>query len=198
MTTPIVIDLEWNQPIKGALPKEGLNGEIIQIGAAKIDMDCNVLDTFDVTIKPTFYRWMNKDIEKLTEITNEDLAKGVSFEEAIKDFKKWCGDDYVFISWGPEDYYMLDNNLSYLNVIDFRLPKTYDAQLMFDDMDKQEDRQYPLNYALWYYNEKPCGMHTALADVKSTVLVLKHLDLQEGLADEFFRCDDIYDDLENN
>ena len=67
--TPIVIDLEWNQPMRGALPKEGLNGEIIQLGAAKIDMDGAVLDTFSVTIKPQHYRWMNTDISKLTQLT---------------------------------------------------------------------------------------------------------------------------------
>ena len=43
--TRIVIDLEWNQPLKGRTHVSGLSGEIIQIGAAKIDESCNVLDT---------------------------------------------------------------------------------------------------------------------------------------------------------
>ena len=36
--TPIIFDLEWNQPLKGRTPVEGLPDEIIQIGAAKIDL----------------------------------------------------------------------------------------------------------------------------------------------------------------
>ena len=77
------------------------------------------------------------------------------------------------------------------------LAETYDAQLMFDDMEKQEDRQFPLNYALWYFNEKPAGMHDALADVLSTILILKHLGIEEGLSDDYFRCDDIGLDRED-
>ena len=36
--TPIIIDFEWNQPLKGRTPVQGLRDEIIQIGAAKIDL----------------------------------------------------------------------------------------------------------------------------------------------------------------
>ena len=49
--TPIVIDLEWNQPLSGRTHILGLNGEIIQIGAAKIDANCEIIDTFNVIIK---------------------------------------------------------------------------------------------------------------------------------------------------
>jgi len=190
--TIIVIDLEWNQHSNRERKIEDLDGEIIQIGAAKIDMDCNILDSFSVFVKPSFYTRIKKEIEKLTLITDEDLRnKGVSFKEAIESFKSWCGDDPVFISWGPEDFYMLANNL-YVHEMDSSwLPKSYDAQLMFDDMEKGEGRQFPLNYALWYFNEKPDGLHNALADVLSTVKILSHLDISEGLNDEYFRCDDL-------
>jgi len=194
--TPIVIDLEWNQPLYGAKREEGLIGEIIQIGAAKIDLDCNVLDTFSVTIKPKFYKWINKDIAELTLLTNDDLNNGTPFEEAIEHFKSWCGEDYVFVSWGPDDYNVLENNLWIFDMDYSWLPKAYDAQLMFDDMDKQEGRQFPLNYALWYYNEKPDGLHNALADVLSTIHVMNHLDIEDGLSDDYFRCDDIGVDSE--
>jgi len=191
--TAIVIDLEWNQPMRGARKVPGLKGEIIQIGAAKVDMSGNVIDTFSATIKPDFYRWINKDISELTRITNEDLNNGESFAEVIPKFKAWCGEDSVFISWGPDDHDMLRNNLDIKEMDSSWLPAAYDAQLMFDDMEKGEDRQYPLNYALWYFNEKCDGQHNALADVLSTVAVLKHLDMEDGLSDEYFRCDYLYD-----
>ena len=189
--TPIVIDLEWNQPLKGAKREPGLKGEIIQLGAAKIDPDGNIIDTFSATIKPKYYKWINKDIEALTELSTDNLNAGTPFPEAISKFKDWCGKDYVFISWGPDDFYMLGNNLWVHEMDTSWLPETYDAQLMFADMEKDEDRQYPLNYALWYYEEKPHGMHNALADVVSTTLVMKHFDIAEGLSDEYFRCDNI-------
>lgn len=68
------------------------------------------------------------------------------------------------------------------------IPDTYDAQLMFDDQFTQEDRAFALNYALYYFKEKPAGLHNGLADAMSTVKVLTHLDTEEGLQDEYFLC----------
>ena len=192
--TRIVIDLEWNQPLAGRTRATGLSGEIIQIGAAKIDENCNVLDTISLIIRPVYYIRINKDIEKLTLITDEDLKNGLPIEEAISQFKSWCGENFVFIEWGPDDITMLENNLKKFELDNSWLPKCYDAQLMFDDMEMQEDRQWPLNYALYHYKEKPDGAHNALADVLSTVLILRHLDLEDGLSDDYFRCDYLEDD----
>ena len=85
---------------------------------------------------------------------------------------------------------MLRDNLLYFGLDAAWLPRTYDAQLIFDDYEMQEDRSWPLNYALYHYSEKPDGQHNALADVLSTVLVLRHLDLEEALADDYFIIED--------
>lgn len=187
--TPVVIDLEWNHPLAGRSHVPGLPGEIIQIGAAKLDEACNVTDTLDIMIKPQVYTKMNKEVKELTLITDEDIAKGITLAEAAEKLRLWCGDDYAFVSWGPDDLLMLERNLIKFGLDISWLPKTYDAQLMFDDMEMGEDRNWALNYALYHYQEKPDGAHNALADVLSTVLVLKHLDLSEGLSDDYFRCD---------
>ena len=184
----IIFDLEWNQSLEGRKRLEGLPGEIIQIGAAKIDEDFNVKEVFNVLVKPVKYVKLNKHVKDLTLISDEDLERGVSFSEAAERFRTFCGDDSVLVSWGPDDLLMLDNNLSYFGLDSSWIPDTYDGQLMFDDMEMQEGRQWPLNYALFHFNERPDGAHNALADVLSTVAVLKHLDLEEGLSDEYFRC----------
>ena len=184
----IVYDLEWNQVLEGRTGIPGLPGEIIQIGAAKIDFEARVLDTFDVLVKPVRYSKLNRYVKELTLITDEELSKGISFKEAAEKFRSWCGEDSVLISWGPDDILMLDNNLRFFGLDASWLPDSYDAQLMFDDMEMQEDRQWPLNYALFHFNEKPGGAHNALADVLSTVAVLKHLDLAEALSDDYFKC----------
>ena len=184
----VVYDLEWNQVLEGRTKVPGLPGEIIQIGAAKIDLGSRVLDTFDVLIKPVRYSKLNKYVKDLTLITDADLEKGISFKEAADKFRSWCGDDFVFISWGPDDILMLENNLDFFGYDKSWLPDNFDAQLMFDDMEMEQNRQWPLNYALFHFNERPSGAHNALADVLSTVAVLKHLDLEEGLADNYFKC----------
>ena len=72
---------------------------------------------------------MHKHVEKLTHISAADLAMGVSFVQAYKDFEHWCGDDAVLLTWGSDDIVMLRENLKL-----FGLPGTikhtwYDAQL---------------------------------------------------------------------
>jgi len=195
----IVIDLEWNQPLRGRTHVDGLPGEIIQIGVAAMDEDGTVTDKKSIMVKPHYYSRMNKDISALTLITDDDLAKGIPIQEAVKQLREFCGEDFVFIEWGPDDILMLERNLLKFGLDTDWLPRAYDAQLMFDDMEMQEDRNWPLNYALFHFNEKPYGAHDALADVISTVLVLRHLDLEDGLSDDYFRCDhlpDLYDDNE--
>lgn len=189
--TNIVLDLEWNQPTVPKKRVRGLHGEIIQIGAAKVDENADVLDTFSIIIKPRFYTKMNNDISKLTLITNDDLESGVPFEDAIKQLKVWCGEDFRFITWSATDIHMLLNNLDVFGLDTSWIPPTFDAQLMFDDIEMCEDRSWALNYALYHYNEKPCGAHNALSDVLSTALVLKHFDLKEALSDEYYRYDDM-------
>lgn len=186
--TPIIIDLEWNQPLKGRTPVEGLPDEIIQIGAAKIDLEGNVLDTFSQIVKPYYYPKLNKDVAELTLLTDEDLQIGLPFAQAMDAFRAWCGEDCVFLSWSATDGFVMARNCEKFGYGTGWMPKIFDAQLMFDDYEMQEDRSWPLNYALYHFQEKPDGAHNALADVLSTALVLKHLDLAEALEDEYFLC----------
>ena len=186
--TPIIIDLEWNQPLKGRTPVDGLPDEIIQIGAAKIDLEGNVLDTFSQIVKPYYYPKLNKDVAELTLLTDEDLQTGLPFAQAMDAFRAWCGEDCVLLSWSATDGFVMARNCEKFGYGTDWMPKIFDAQLMFDDYEMQEDRSWPLNYALYHFQEKPDGAHNALADVLSTALVLKHLDLAEALEDEYFLC----------
>jgi len=186
--TPIIFDLEWNQPLKGRTPVDGLPDEIIQIGAAKIDLEGNVLDTFSQIVKPFYYTKLNKDVAELTLLKDEDLEGGLPFSAAMDAFRAWCGEDYVLLSWSATDGFVMARNCEKFGYGTDWMPKIFDAQLMFDDYEMGEDRSWPLNYALYHFQEKPDGAHNALADVLSTALVLKHLDLAEALEDEYFLC----------
>ncbi len=185
----IVFDLEWNQPTVGKKSAPDLPGEIIQIGAAKISTACELLDTFSLIVRPVIYKKMSRYVAKLTLLSDADLAEGVPLAEAMDRFRAWCGEDALLLSWGPDDLFILEKNLRKFELPDSWLPPCADAQLMFADLEMDEDRQYPLNYALFHFEEKPDGSHNALADVLSTVLVLKHLPLAEALEDEYFRLE---------
>ena len=53
----IVLDMEWNQPfnMKSMVKKPlMLHGEIVQIGAVKLDGNYHILDTFKIMVSPKY------------------------------------------------------------------------------------------------------------------------------------------------
>ena len=182
----IVLDLEWNQAVsKRKIVKYPirLNGEIVQIGAVKVNENMEIIDVFNVYVKPIYYKKMNKNVSELTGITTENLEEAIPFEEAIERFRVWCNGS-AFITWGLEDLRILDDNM-YINSIDSSwLPETYDAQEIFDDQITMEGRQFALSYAIYYFNIKPFEAHDALNDTLNTVKVLQKLDFAQGIREQ--------------
>ena len=182
----IVLDLEWNQPLSPQrMVREPfiLSGEIIQFGAVRIDslQDLNIVDRYSEIVRPVFYTRMNKHVNEVTELTDDDLSRGRPFTEVCPEFLEWCGDDHAFITWGDQDIYMLEDNMSIHEMDIDVLPECYDVQLVFDDQITQEDRSFALSYAMWKFDIKPERSHDALNDAINTVAVMKKLDLSEGL-----------------
>ena len=77
----VLFDLEWNigyQPYTFNYHgvQQTLRGEIVEIGAVKIDEDANVLDTFSIHLRPRIFRKLQHHIAKVTGLTQADLDKG--------------------------------------------------------------------------------------------------------------------------
>lgn len=183
----IVFDMEWNQPYPGEklIYKNNLyiNNEIIQIGAVKLDEKCNITDTFSINIKPTVFRKLNYNVKKLTGIEPEMLENAEPFEPSMEKFKNWCGDDFVFVSWGYDDIGVLGTNLKYFSFDTSWLPQCYNLQMIFCSQTDNENRQYSLSYAAEYFKietDKP--MHNALTDAYYTALVCSKLDMEKGVS----------------
>jgi len=100
----IVFDLEWNI---GYQPKTflyhgtelTLRGEIIQIGAARINDRGDVLDTFEVNLKPHIFRKLQHHIAKVTGLSQGDLDAGLPMKEGLQKFLDWAGDDAELAEW---------------------------------------------------------------------------------------------------
>ncbi|MBQ0017741.1 MAG: exonuclease domain-containing protein [Clostridiales bacterium] len=184
----IVLDLEWNTALARHLYVERpfrLTGEIIQIGAARLDnlTDINVVDTYNALVKPVFYTKMHKEVTELTGITDEMINAGRPFEEVCEEFLKWCGDDYAFITWSGNDIYMLEDNMEIHGMDKSVLPACFDAQVQFDDQITHENRDFALSYAIWKLDlmKSMVESHDALNDVMNTVEVMRHIDMTDGL-----------------
>ncbi len=183
----IVLDMEWNQPTPGMVLKYKndycLNNEIIQIGAVKLADDCSIIDTFTINIKPSIYKKINSNVKSLTGIDENVLLDAPNISDAINKFRLWCGNDYVFISWGYDDITVLGENLKYFGLDADWLPGCYNLQMIFCAQTDNENRQYSLSYAAEYFKislDKP--LHNALTDAYYTALVCSCLDIEKGIS----------------
>ncbi len=182
----IVLDMEWNQPSERKqmiTEPVMLYGEIVQIGAVKLDENCRILETFKTMVAPEYYKEMNKIVSELTGITTKHLQHGFSFPYALNNFRTWCGTDFVFITWGGCDIDILRDNIK-LYALDTKwIPDTYDLQLIFDYQITKENRPVSLLGAMEKIGEVPLSAHDALNDAINTACVCQHIDLAKGIAE---------------
>ncbi len=182
----IVLDMEWNQRIKGKkrvrVPVM-LNGEIIQFGAVKLDENYSVIDTFKIMVSPKYYKQMHEKVSQITKITAEDLQYGFPFEVAFEHFKKWCGNEFTFLTWGFDDVNMLRDNMLLHKMDTTWIPTTYNLQVVFDNQISKEQRQVSLMRAMEMLGEPALESHDALNDAINTAHICLHLDMEKGLSE---------------
>ncbi len=182
----IVLDLEWNQPRyyrETVLEPVHLTGEIVQIGAVRLNRRFKIKKELNLLIRPQYYRKMHRKVSRITGLQNEDVKKGLSFQDAFRKLKKFCGKDFVFLTWGPDDVPMLRDNLRLFSLDEDWLPDFFDLQVFFAHQIMGQMRQYALEDAIEKLGEKPFQAHDALCDARSTALICRHLDMKKGMAD---------------
>ena len=185
----IVFDLEWNI---GYQPKTflyhgtelTLRGEIIQIGAVRINARGDVLDTFEVNLRPRIFRKLQHHIAKVTGLSQGDLDAGLPMKEGLQKFLDWASPDAELAEWGLDDVPVLKQNL-FLAGLDENWPdRWYDLQRIFlQAYPRKEGEGLTLESVvdrLGIPKEEP--FHNALDDALYTTKVCRKLPLAEGLA----------------
>jgi len=183
----IVLDMEWNQPWPGSpssrkvLPVQ-IRGEIIQIGAVRVSEEQQVLDEFQIMIKPKYYRHLNRRVSKLTGIKETRLKEeGVPFPYAMEQFRAWCGEDIVFLTWGFDDIGILRENLQLHGLPTEWTGNWYNAQMIFNSQTDGSTAQKALKTAMEMFGiEATRPAHDALGDAYHTALICARLDLKKG------------------
>jgi len=182
----IVLDMEWNQPFnKKCMVKKPLllHGEIFEIGAVKLDGNFKIIDSFRITIRPKYYKKVHKNIIKLTGVSDEDLQYGFEFPSAFRYFEKWCGEDFVFLTWGDDDIDMLKDNLILHELSTDWIPRSYNVQIMFNSQITRTSRSLSLSKAIEAIGEDEFQAHKALNDAKSTAVICQKLDIEKGITE---------------
>ena len=179
----IIFDLEWNQCGSDSeilTDPVCLPGEIIEIGAVKLDDRFQKVDELRLYIKPQYYQKLHRRIVTLTGIRDQVLAeRGLPFPQAYEKFRDFCGDEYSFMTWSTSDLPILVDNMLLHGIDVSNLPDTYDLQRIFCREIMRFSRRMSLDDALKVLNEKGDTAHDALNDSRNTALVCNHLDLEE-------------------
>lgn len=186
----IVLDMEWNQPWPGSpsaqkvLPVQ-IRGEIIQIGAVRLTFEGQIADEFQVLIRPKYYRRLNRRVSKLTGIKENRLRdEGIPFPDAMAQFRSWCGEDIVFLTWGFDDIGILRENLRLFGLEEGWTEKWFNAQMIFNAQTDGSNSQKALKTAMEIFGiEATRPAHDALGDAFHTAQICAKLDLQKGMAE---------------
>ena len=185
----IVLDMEWNQAWPGSYSArrvpEKFRGEVIQIGAVRVTDRQIVGDEFQVLIKPKVFRKLNKKVSSLTGIKDAQLAEhGIPFPEAMEQFKEWCGEDCVFLTWGFDDIGILKENMALHQLDDTWVDRWYNAQMIFNSQTDGATAQKSLKTAMLMAGvEETRPAHDALGDAYHTAILCTRLDLVRGMAE---------------
>lgn len=175
----IVLDLEWNQSNTGDEEEiKQIPFEIIDFGAIKLNQADEMIDEFNQLVKPQVYQHMHRITSQLIHLHMKDLQKGRAFPEVMREFLDWCGEDYIFCTWGPLDLFELQRNMKY-----YEMEVLSDAPVRFLDVQKlfsieYEDRKLrrSLEFAIDYLQiEKDIPFHRAFSDAYYTARVLARI-----------------------
>ncbi len=176
----IVLDLEWNQSHTGnhAEVKE-LPFEIIDLGAIKLNQEMHMLDEFNQLIRPSVYDKMHHVTSKIIHLHMKDLMKGHPFEQVMRAFLDWCGNDIVFCTWGSMDLVEIQRNMSYygMNPLSDRPIRYLDVQKLFSIAYEDRKSQRSLEYAIDYLSlPKDIPFHRAFSDAYYTAKILTAME----------------------
>ncbi len=183
----VVLDLEWNQAMSSK--SDGFNhlpihlrGEIIEIGAVKLNSDLSLGEEFTIDVKPVYFRRMHYKVKKITGFDRERLSRGVSFPEAAEKFRAWCGDDVTFLTWGWDDQGIFEQNIIIHDLDWDWIAGWVNLQMIYNLQTGGDKNQKSLASAMEHFGiEQTRVAHDALGDAYNTALVTTHLDMAEGM-----------------
>ena len=105
----------------------------------------------------------------------KDLQKGKPFVEVMEEFLSWCGEDYIFCTWGPLDLFELQRNMHYYGMepLGSEPIRFLDIQKLFSIAYEDKKARRSLEYATDYLNiKKDIPFHRAFGDAYYTAEIL--------------------------
>ena len=188
----VALDMEWNQPVPWKkypqVPKAMLPGEIIQIGAVKLDPAGLEVDSLRLSVRPRYFRQVHWKVKKLTRLSEEEMMRGMPFPEAAEQLGDWLlstGADFDIFAWGGEDERILTANLEAWGLNPSWLPDTiYDARFIYDSFLGRDGVSTSLTDAAAELGETlELDQHDSLNDARYLAAICRRTDLKRGMAE---------------
>lgn len=183
--THIIIDLEFTPTPERIRKITKFRQEIIEIGAVKLNDNYEVIDSFDILVRPQYASGVSPFVRNLTGITNADLRNAPCFEYAMVEFLEWIGNEqYRVYAWSDTDKRNFINESTYKNCYeDFSslLGKHFmDLQLIYQRISKLH--KLSLERALNSLNIEIDGRaHRAVDDAFNTAQILMLIKDKNGV-----------------
>ncbi|MBQ5565627.1 MAG: exonuclease domain-containing protein [Clostridia bacterium] len=166
----VILDLEWNSSY--SKKSKGFMSEIIEFGAVKFNEKFEIIDTFSMLVAPQISKKLSGKVKELTNISNEELAKGgAAYTHVLSRFKKFLGKD-MLMTWGTCDILAIMENTKY-----------YEKHDRIDFIDKYCDLQYYCADVLGVYD---AGQQLGLAPAAELIGldlsdIVQHRALQDSM-----------------
>lgn len=172
----IILDLEWNQAFETE-SNPSVPFEIVEIGAVKLDEQMEIVDQFQSYIKPLLYPMLHYKVKQMLGYSESTLRQGRPFHMVCREFLKWCGADYRFVTWGELDLEQLQRNMDYygLRKLDKPLPY-YNLQRIYSKL-YQTEKAVRLEQAVEQQGiDKDRPFHQAVNDAYYTGKILQGIE----------------------
>jgi len=172
--------LEWNiagyankvdPAIKAAIPFE-----IIEIGAVRLDEQFRFVNRFSVYVRPQLYPILSGYVAAVTKRLQQSLRFGLSFQDAARSFRDFCGEDFIFCTWSDSDISTLKMNLDYFGLAAQMPDRSLDVQYLFDALMELSGMQRSIEYAIDFLRiQKNQPFHQAVSDAHYTGRILSEI-----------------------
>lgn len=182
----IVLDLEWNQGSpESRVTRKDFPFEIIELGAVKLNDNREITDRFSELICPQIHTQINRITRDIIHISEEELKNARYFQEVMKDFLIWCGEeDYIFCTWGSMDLTELQRNIRCFHTTPLKGIRGEESPIIYYDVQKlfsicYEGKKNPrtLKYAVDFLKmEEEEEFHRAYNDAFYTARIFQKLD----------------------
>lgn len=180
----VIVDLEMCRVAKSNRTEEyRWAQEIIEIGAVLLDENFEMVDRFDIFVKPKYGR-LDSFIEKLTGIQEKDLRNAPDFSEAMDKFAAWIPEgDVRCVSWSMTDNSQILHEIVSKDYKNSRimelLAEWIDCQKLFDEK-LNIARSSSLEEALIIADIYQEGnAHSGIDDAYNTALLFKKMNSRD-------------------